>query len=113
MAGAPTINCANNYPNLALWYQLDPERENEYYYNRFAAQITTNLVEDEKSSFLSGATDDQFRLYLDIDDMHILDVSYMLSNQELERFSTEKVRIEKVYSWSTFMIYRVTYGDNT
>ncbi|QUC66693.1 DUF7657 domain-containing protein [Aristaeella hokkaidonensis] len=112
MAGAPTINCANNYPNLALWYQLDPERENEYYYNRFAAQITTNLVEDEKSSFLSGATDDQFRLYLDIDDMHILDVSYMLSNQELERFSTEKVRIEKVYSWSTFMIYRVTYGNN-
>lgn len=108
MAGAPTINCANNYPNLELWYKLDPDRDNEYYYNRFAAQITTYLVEDEHSSFKSGVTDDQFRFYLDIDDIPIMNISYILSNQELEGFSTEKVHIEKIYSWSVFMIYKVT-----
>ena len=111
MAGAPTINCANNYPNLDLWYKLDPERDDEYYYNRFAVQITTNLVDADKSTFRSGDTADQFRLMLDVEDLPVLDVSYILTNQELEGHSTDSIRIEKIRTHGLFRIYRVTYAE--
>ena len=111
MGGAPTINCANNYPNLELWYKLDPERDDEYYYNRFAVQITTNLVDAEASTFRAGDTADQFRLWLDVEDLPILEVSYIFSNQELEDYSTDSIRIEKIRTHGPFRIYHVTYAE--
>ena len=36
LAGAPTINSTNVYPNLEHWSQLDPEGSNEEIYNRYA-----------------------------------------------------------------------------
>ena len=111
MGGAPTINCANNYPNLELWYKLDPERDDEYYYNRFAVQITTNLVDADRSTFKAGDTADQFRLWLDVEDLPVLDVSYIFSNQELEDYSTDSIRIEKICTHGLFRIYHVTYAE--
>lgn len=110
MAGAPTINCANNYPNLALWSQLDPEGDDEYFYNRFAVQIVTYLVEEDNSVFRAGPTEDQFVVDLDVDDLHLLDVSYILSNQELEQFSKEEVKIEKIRKHGAYNIYHVSYN---
>ena len=111
MGGAPTINCVNNYPNLELWYKLDPERDDEYSYNRYVSQIVTDLITDEETSFSVGWVDDIMMLHLNVNDLKTMEVSYILTNRLLEGFSNESVTFTRVSSASFFIIYRVEYSD--
>lgn len=112
MGGAPTINCVNNYPNLELWYKLDPERDDEIAYNRYVSQIITTLVKDEDTAFSVGWVDDIMDLRLNARDLKTMDVSYILTNRSLSGLSTDDVKFARVGSAHIFNIYRVEYGGD-
>ena len=111
MGGAPTINCVNNYPNLEMWYKLDPERDDEFVYNRYASQIVTNLVEDGETTISVGWVADIIMLQLNVDDLRKMDVSYILTNRDLEGFSSDEVTFTRVAAPIFFRVYHVDYSD--
>ena len=111
MGGAPTINCVNNYPNLEMWYKLDPERKDELAYNRYATQINTILVHEDTSIDV-GYSADLVDLRLNPRDLEKMEVSYLMTNRNLSEFSTDDARLELVSTVSFVNIYHVDYGDS-
>lgn len=106
MAGAPTVNCTNVYPNLDRWYLIDPNHEAEEIYNRYAhIRIQLQL---EKTEFVLDAPD-SFTVHLKVDDLKKLGVTYILTNQDLTKLQTEQIQYEKLYEQENYFIYQVKY----
>ena len=87
MFGAAVINSTNTYPDLDRWALID--REGIYYeiYNRYA-HITVEIGENEKFELLNL---DSFKVYLDYEDLKLLEVSYIMSPDELDESTYEKL----------------------
>lgn len=110
LGGAPTINCVSNYPDLDMWYRLDPERDDEFAYNRYATQINANFTKDDTSFSVGGAAD-MTDLFLNVRDLEKTGASYILTNNLLETYSTREVSFTQLAAVPNFYIYRVTYSD--
>ena len=106
--GAPTINCVNNYPNLEMWHKLDPEEDEDFAYNRYVSQIVTDITKDQ-TTFSVGPVDDLSILHLNVDDMEMIEVKYVLTNRALEELGTEYVKFVLMDATGMFRIYRVEY----
>lgn len=107
IAGAPTINCTNTYPDLERWKKLDPEEDYEEIYNRYA-HIQMNLTETENTTF-NLLYSDSFQVILNVDDMEKISVKHILSQNNLESLSNENVDIVKVSDEEGWKIYDVNY----
>ena len=103
IAGAPTINSTNTYPNLAGWNAVDPEKKYEDIYNRYA-QVSVKLQDNNETNFELTATDG-FRVYLNINDLKKLNVKYILTKNDLDSFSNEKIQFHKIYELKEQKIY--------
>ena len=108
VAGAPTINCTNVYPDLERWYQLDPDHSDEDIYNRYA-HITICLDAGE-TRFDYGITPDQFTLWLNPNDLDILDVEYIYTNRNLTSLNTDDISFQLISQVGNQFIYRVSYS---
>ena len=105
MFGAPTINCTNIYPELERWKKFDESGENFKIYNRYA-NMQINLQNSPTEFIMLGV--DCLRINLNVDDLPKISVKYIFSsNDSLENFSTEKVRIKKIYSDRNAFIYEI------
>lgn len=105
IAGAPTINSTNVYPDLERWRQLDPDGSNEEIYNRYA-HILITLSDDEPTGFdLKQA--DVFKLTLNVEDLPVLGNRYILTTRNLESLESDRVRFKRLSQISTYFIYEV------
>lgn len=108
IAGAPTINCTNTYPDLERWKMLDPNGEYEEIYNRYA-HIQINLTGTEDTTF-NLLYPDSFQVILNVDDMEKLSVKYILSQNNLESLSNEEVDIVQIADEEGWKIYNINYN---
>jgi hypothetical protein len=102
--GASTINSTNIYPNLELWHKLDPNREYEFVYNRYA-HVSVVLTEDYASSF-DLLHYDWIRLYLSYYDLETAGVKFIHTLHQLEE--TDIVTLTLVYDEGGTFIYAVS-----
>ena len=109
MVGAPTINSTNVYPNLERWHLLDPDKSDEIIYNRYA-HISINLVDDEAVSSFELSVPDQFTVKLKVQDLQLLEVKYVLSKRELNKFSTDDINFKELSRANGFIIYELEYN---
>ena len=79
LAGAPTINSTNVYPNLDRWQLLDPDGQYEDVYNRYA-HIAVDLTTEKTRFDLIQA--DSLLLTLNFKDLKILNVKYILTAED-------------------------------
>jgi hypothetical protein len=111
MAGAPTINSTNVYPNLERWHLLDPDGSEERIYNRYA-HITVNLVRaSENSQFILDSAD-LITIRLSTADLEKLAVGYVLSTRNLTVFSDEMVKFVPLENINGYTIYEIEYNKN-
>ncbi len=108
IAGAPTINSTNVYPDVDKWKMLDSSGKSEKIYNRYA-HILIDLISEKKTSF-ELLHPDSFKVHLNIEDMEKLEVKYILSHNELEKYSKQGINVEKIKSEKGWFIYKVIYG---
>lgn len=100
--GAPTYNCTNTVPNLQFWDIVNSNGEiSEEVYNRYAHLVI--YLTDDKSSSASTTQEDCIELYLAVDKLADLDVSYVSSTYEL----TDTSMFEELYAGEDIYIYRV------
>ncbi len=113
MAGVPTLNCTNAYPNIDLWKSLDRESKYDYVYNRYA-HIKMNLVKSEKDyeeKFKLISDPDVIEIYVTVDELKSLNVKYIFVPKNLEEYSNENVKFEIVDIYEPYCIYKVNYNN--
>ena len=98
--GAPTINSANYVPNMELWEKLDPEKEQEEIYNRYA-HIIIRLAEDGMREMeLKQA--DLIEAHLTFEDLKTWGVKYVYSVDKIE-----DSRFKQLYYHNKAYIYEI------
>ena len=134
-AGAHTINSINTYPHLETWEKLDPNHKYINVYNRYAhvnviltnsntkfrfkhkhmdkkdkkiESSDTNHIKDYKN-----IRNDIFDVYLNVNDLKKLNVSYIESSKNIEKFSNTNVSFTRIYSGNNnkLKIYKVNYNS--
>lgn len=105
IAGVKTINVTNTYPDLDKWYKLDKNKKYKSIYNRYA-HITINLVDEEKDKF-ELKNPDVFVVNIDLKDLDTLNVKYIFTRNNLEKYNNEKYRFKKIYKYNNYNIYNV------
>lgn len=108
MAGAATINSTNTYPDIQKWYKLDEEAKYEDIYNRYA-HIIMNLKgsEDEYENKFELVHPDTFLVNVDLQDLQELDVKYIFTLNDLEKYQTENIKLELIYNYENYNIYQI------
>lgn len=109
MAGAPTINSTNVYPNLERWHLLDPDGSAEEIYNRYA-HISVNLINTSNETHFELKSPDLFEVNLNIMDLEKLEVTYVFSKRDLSILSNEAVSFTELADENGFKIYTVNYN---
>lgn len=104
MAGAPTINCTNTYPNLNLMYNLDPARKYENVYNRYGSFMFVITNEETRFELLNS---DLFNIYINVDDIEKLKARFVLTNRNLEQFNNSKLSFIKIKDVDDYKIYEI------
>lgn len=103
--GARVINSVNFYPNLNLWYKIDPDYEYKNVYNRYA-HIVINLTNDETSFDLIQG--DYFTINLNVNDTCKLDAKYLISRKEtLDSLSNAVTNIQMIDGEDGTYIYKI------
>lgn len=109
MLGARTINSTNTYPILERWHKLDPERQYEWIYNRYA-HISMKLQQQNDVSFelIAG---DLMNISFDVGTLKTLGAKYLIStNTNLELFSNEDVKIKRIEEQTPYYyLYEIVY----
>ena len=108
--GAKVINSTNYYPNFDLFYKIFDESEvtDEMLniFNRYA-HIEFNLI-DGKSN-IEMIYVDAIRLNVNYEKVKDLQIKYLISNDDLEKFNTDDITFTKIYDEYDFKIYLVEY----
>ena len=109
--GAHTLNSVNVYPNFNLFSILDPNNESYIVYNRYShlhiifqdAHPTT--IEIPPDSTLKKS--DQLLVYLNVNDIKKLNISYVLTRDDLKPLSNENVTFTPIFSDNGVNIYKI------
>ncbi len=104
LAGVPSLNATNVYPNINEWAILDPQGTQREIYNRYAhIQV---VLTNEPTSFLLAKTD-EFVIKLNPDDLSKLGVKYLLSPRDLTQFNRDTCQFVLVAQVEDYKIYKV------
>lgn len=105
--GAKTVNCTNTYMNTELWDILDPEGKFEGIYNRYAHVMVE--ISEEPEIDVTVLFDDQIKLRINADRLPEIGVEYIVSNQNLNEKTGEKVSFDRMFTQKQgdYSIYHV------
>ncbi|MDE5853345.1 MAG: hypothetical protein K2G97_04800, partial [Oscillospiraceae bacterium] len=107
IVGAPTINSTNVYPDLQRWEKLDPNKKYKEIYNRYAH--INFVLQNETESWFELNFLDRFTVHLNVNDLKLIDISYILTDKELSIYDNMNAHINLVDSEGNYKIYHVSY----
>lgn len=110
MAGVPVINTTNTYPDFERWSKIDTEGKYEDVYNRYA-HINIDLIDnnDPISEKFELLNPDVFKVYLSQNDLEVLEVKYIFTPNELEKYNNDECNFNKIDEVNGYNIYKVSY----
>jgi hypothetical protein len=100
------LNMVNYYPDFGKWESIDPERDGNDIYNRYA-HINISLVE-EKTTFGIGAWEDSIVVGLSCNDLDKWGVKYLITPKKLG-VCGKKFNVIYEDGESSYLIYRKGY----
>lgn len=106
--GAKTINSVNTYPDLDKWQKLDADNHYSDVYNRYA-HIKVNIQNNNSTSF-ELVQPDVFSVNINVNDLEKLNITYIATNQNLEKFTNNDVSFDKINQIKGYKIYRISYN---
>ena len=101
--GAPTVNSINYIPNYEMWEILDPNKEYEEVWNRYAHMVISLSDDGESHYELLGL--DSIQLRLNRQDFLSIDIDFVVTQNQISGEWTEI--LEPVYEESGIWIYKV------
>ncbi len=112
MAGIPIINSTNTYPDMEKWHMIDTENKYEKVYNRYA-HITIKIknkdeIPEKKFKLIDP---DSFEVNITPQELQKLEVKYIFTGNNLEKYSNNEYKFEKITNINQYNIYKFT-GNN-
>lgn len=105
--GAKVANATNFYPDYEKWKLIDPKKEDDDKYNRYA-NMTVDLTR-EKTDF-SLITPDHLHIKLNYQDLKKLKIKYIFTLNNLENdFKEENIKNKLFYEDSQINIYKIEW----
>lgn len=103
--GAKVISSTNYYPNFEMLKLVleDKYEQNREIYNRYA-HISIELTNDESNVEL--ITLDSIKLYINLEDLKVMNVKYILTSKEIDKTFDLDV-FEKIYDKYGMRIYKI------
>ena len=105
--GARTINSVNTYPDLEKWEKLDVYNQYSDIYNRYA-HITFDIQKINDTNF-ELVQPDSFIVHININDLEKLNITYIATNQNLEKLSNNNISFNEIYEIKEYKIYKISY----
>lgn len=102
--GARVINSTNFYPNFELWNVIDNNKEQDYYYNRYAHIIVHILDNDNEYKLPSP---DALDFGINDENICSLNISYIYSSRDLSKEKYSSMNIFEEYNVDGSYIYKV------
>ncbi len=108
MAGVPVINSTNTYPDLERWYKIDKDRNYEEVYNRYAHPTIKIINNDEEvEDKFKLIQSDVFEVYLTPEELEEIEVKYIVTVDDVERFNTDKYKFDKIAIAGPYFVYKL------
>ncbi len=108
--GARVINSTNYYPNYELYKTLlgeDSQKEEiRKIYNRYA-HVSVNI--DDIDTNLELLYPDSIKININPDKLDDINVKYVLSSKNLEKYNNDNIKFEKLYDEYGLLIFKVSY----
>lgn len=108
--GAKVINSTNYYPNKELFEKLlgenSKKEEIREIYNRYA-HISVNI--DNVDTSLELLFTDAFKININPDKLDDINVRYVLSSVNLEKYNNENIKFENIYNEYGLYIFKLVY----
>ena len=105
LAGKPTLNSTQEYPDLERWAIIDPERKYVDCYNNFSHIIV--VLGEEPTSF-ERVSGDVMRISLDYRDLQTLGITHLVTaNTYAEDIGS--VHFELLFAANGFNVYAISY----
>lgn len=108
MSGVPALNSTNTYPDLKKWYKIDENKKYENIYNRYA-HININIIENDNVDKFILIQSDLIEINLTLQDLKTLNIKYVFTINDLEKYSIENINFNKIYNYNDYKIYKVIY----
>lgn len=108
MAGVPIVNATNTYPHMERWQQIDTQKQYEDIYNRYA-HIVINIIQDNQQLEGDKFTllhPDSFQVNLTPQELDMLEITYIFTNQLLEQYNTDNIQFQQLYQYENYYIYK-------
>ena len=105
--GAKTVNSVNTYPNLDRWEKLDVNNQYGDIYNRYA-HILFDIQKINDTSF-ELLFQDRFTVHINVNDLEKLNITYIATNQNLEKFKNDNISFNEISEIKGYKIYKISY----
>lgn len=99
--GAPTYNSVNYVPNMDLWAVLDPDGSYDEVYNRYAHMVVSLTTQPTWAELVQQ---DYLHLFLSVDDLDKIDVSYICGTTYID--DPSQYGLEIIYEEAGVYIYQ-------
>ena len=110
--GVKSFNTVRFYPDMNAWKKIDPDKEYEKYYNRYAH--TRAFIAKEDTSYILDRPD-MFSVTLNFKDAEKLGIHYVVSKRPLTDYNLlGEAQFTQLYGPDNdgYRIFEVTYPEN-
>lgn len=107
--GAKTVNSVNTYPDLKKWEKLDVNNQYSDIYNRYAHIIFD--IQNTNDTTFELLFPDRFTVHINVNDLEKLNISYIATDQNLDKFTNDNVSFKEICHVKEFKIYNVSYNS--
>lgn len=110
--GVKSFNTVRFYPDMNAWKKIDPDKEYEKYYNRYAH--TRAFIAKEDTSYILDRPD-MFSVTLNFKDAEKLGIRYVVSKRPLTDYNLlGEAQFTQLYGPDNdgYRIFEVTYPEN-
>lgn len=91
--GVKTFNSVNFSPNLKTWHKLDPSKQFENIYNRYA-HVNVEFVNHQTTFQLNQA--DMFTVFINVNQVKSLGIKYICTISNLDDLNNDNVQFKQV-----------------
>lgn len=107
--GAKTVNSVNTYPDLEKWEKLDVNNQYSDIYNRYA-HIVFDIQNTNDTTF-ELIYPDKFAVHINVNDLEKLNITYVSTDQNLEKFTNNNVTFKEICHIDDYKIYKISYNS--
>ena len=94
---------------MEKWEKLDVNNQYSDVYNRYAHIIID--IQNTNDTTFELLNPDRFTVHINVNDLEKLNITYVSTDQNLEKFTNNNVTFKKICHIDDYKIYKISYNS--